>query len=130
MQYPGTGGSPVFFEAVAAMDERELKPGIYDGVSQAVYQSWSAVNHSRLKLFARTAAHARYAMEFPPAPTAALNIGDGCHAAVLEPARFEAEFVGAPKVDRRTKDGKLAWQEFEAANQGKLILPAEDYALC
>lgn len=112
------------------MSEEPIKPGIYDGVSQAVYQSWPAVNHSKLKEFRKTPAHALYALKHPKPPTKALDIGEAGHAAILEPARFEAEFAGGPKVNRTYKEGKQAWKAFEEANPGKIHMAADDYAMC
>lgn len=106
-------------------------PGIYDGVPRSIYESWPAINQSKLKLFAdpRTPAHAKHDLDFPPEPTEALNLGDAFHAAILEPARFEAEFAKAPKCDRRTTAGKIAWTTFQEANVGKQVLPAADWNL-
>src|SRR5688572_19307301 len=108
----------------------EIKPGLYERVPRAVYESWDAVNHSKLKLFDEPPAKARYLMAHPPEPTEALDLGDATHAAVLEPPRFEADFIAAPAIERRSKQGKTAWKAFMEANRSRIVLPADDYTMC
>ena len=55
----------------------------------------------------------------------AMSFGTLAHTLFLEPEQFEHEFIIAPKFDRRTKVGKeeaLAWEQ---ANQGKILVDAE-----
>lgn len=106
-----------------------MEAKLHPGLSRAAYEAIDAANVSMLKHFARTAAHAREAMLHPPEPSAAMELGSHIHVAVLEPARFDSEFVLAPKCDRRTKEGKATWAAFEAENHGKTLLAADDYEL-
>jgi hypothetical protein len=109
----------------------ERKDGLHRGVAFDEYASWPAINHSTLEHFKRTPAHARDAMvRCGDRESEALRKGWAVHVAVLEPDRFAAEFVAAPKLDRRTKDGKAAWAEFQAAAAGMLVLTEEEMALC
>lgn len=110
--------------------EAALKPGIYDGVSRAVYESWPAINFSTLKHFRKTAAHAKYRIAVPTEPTEAMEMGSAVHTAILEPERFAVEYVASPQCDRRTTEGKEAWRSFEEANRGKEILHHNDYGVC
>ena len=89
-----------------------------------------AASFSTLKKFDRTPAHARYAMQHPPEPSVAMEFGTAVHLAVLEPDRFDAECAVAPKVDRRTKEGKAEWSAFLAANEGATILDEDAFATC
>ena len=57
-----------------------------------------------------------------------MQIGTLLHAIVLEPDSFDEKFIGAPKIDRRTKDGKSAWEAFIAEANGKQIVDIEDVA--
>lgn len=107
-----------------------LKLGIHPKVDRSVYYSTPGANFSTLKNFAKTPAHARERMIHPPAPTAAMEFGTAVHLAVLEPERFDAECAVAPKVDRRTKDGRAEWAVFEAENAGKILLAQDDYTRC
>lgn len=61
--------------------------------------------------------------------TPAMVIGSALHARVLEPHLYEDEYAVAPEgIDRRTKEGKLRWADFEAEADGKTVLKAEDAA--
>ena len=55
-----------------------------------------------------------------------MKLGTATHCAILEPERFEIEYVEAPVVDRRTKDGKALWNELEQS--GRIVLSSEEYA--
>ena len=54
-----------------------------------------------------------------------MKLGTATNCAILEPERFEIEYVEAPVVDRRTKDGKALWSELEQS--GKIILSSDEY---
>lgn len=60
-------------------------------------------------------------------PTAAMVIGSALHTRVLEPHLFDDEYAVSPEgIDRRTKEGKLRWADFEQESAGKTLLKAED----
>lgn len=62
-------------------------------------------------------------------PTAAMVLGSALHARVLEPQVFADEYIVAPEgIDRRTKEGKLRWADFESEAEGRTVLKAEDAA--
>lgn len=103
------------------------KPGLYTGTDAEHYFTWPYVNASRLKLMDRSPMHARHQVLHPPEPTKAMNLGTALHLAVLEPHRFEDEFLVAPKVDRRFKEGKRVWAEFEERAEGRTILQEHEY---
>jgi hypothetical protein len=90
------------------------------------YHGIRALSASRLKAFLRSPAHLRH-MDENPYTGAALAFGDAFHTAVLEPQRFAEEYIVAPDVDRRTKDGKAAWQMFLDANPDKTIVSHDDW---
>lgn len=54
--------------------------------------------------------------------TPALDEGKAFHCRVLTPELYYSEFAEAPDVSKQSKDGKVYWKEFEAANTGKTIL--------
>lgn len=54
--------------------------------------------------------------------TPAIILGSAIHSAVLEPERFDRDFVVSEKFDRRTKAGKEVALAFETSNEGKTIL--------
>jgi hypothetical protein len=101
--------------------------GLHRDVSWEVYASWEAVSGSVLEMFEKSAAHARWEMLHPSEPTKALDLGSAIHCSIFEPGRFGSEYAVAPKVDKRYKEGKAAWAEFEAAHEGFTILRAEEF---
>ena len=107
-----------------------MKPGIYRELTRDEYERIDAVNQSRLKAFARSAAHGRHAMLNPKLPTDAMSVGTALHMAVLEPERFKAEYVVAPKCDRRTNAGKAEWASFQAANAARSLLNPDEMESC
>lgn len=50
------------------------------------------------------------------------SIGSGLHEMILEPEMFNTNYVVAPKIDRRTKEGKAKFEEFTVISKGKTIL--------
>ena len=103
-----------------------FKPGIYPGLSRDDYYDMRGVTQSRLKPFLRSAAHGRFEMLHPSAPSASMELGTALHKAVLEPARFAGDYVVAPKCDKRTKAGKEEWAAFEALNSTKSLMDADE----
>lgn len=116
--------------AIATPEPTITEPGIYMDLPGEVYARIDAVNYSRLKHFARTPAHAREHILHPPKPTDAMELGTAIHMAILEPARFAAEYVRAPKCDRRTTIGKAQWSEFEDAHKGRNYLSGDEWEQC
>lgn len=106
------------------------KVGTYPDVDMSDYGTWVAANYSTLKKFDRSAAHAREMLLNPPEQTPAMALGSAVHAAVLEPVRFAAEYVVAPKVDRRRKVDRKTWDDFLAANEDKEVLKADEHEQC
>lgn len=92
------------------------------------YHAHPAISKSGLDKIARSPAHYKSWLTELREETTALRIGTAVHCAVLEPKRFALDYVAAPKVDRRTKDGKAQWEAFETANAGKILLSGDEYA--
>lgn len=80
-----------------------------------------------------------------PEPTPAMVLGSAVHSAILEPDVFPTEYTTVPEnapnrptaAQRNAKNpstGTLLaidyWDEFEAANKGKVILSPGDYSFC
>jgi len=106
------------------------EPGMYHGISHNEYHSWSAISNTLLGELARSPAHLKHAIECPPRATPSMITGQAIHASILEPEQFLTEYIAAPIVDKRTKDGKAAWAEFEKLADGKTILSVDDHGLC
>lgn len=95
--------------------------------SNAAYHASEAMSKSRLWRMSVSPEWFRYCEENPPERTDALLFGSAFHKLVLEPEDFGREFVIAPQIDRRTKDGKTAWAAFVDASAGKDIVPHDMY---
>jgi hypothetical protein len=74
------------------------KPGVHN-VPFLDYVAWDALNWSTLKHFRKSAKHGRHALLFPADSTDDLRFGDAFHASVLEPERFEKQYVSMPKFE-------------------------------
>lgn len=60
-------------------------------------------------------------------PTPARVLGAAIHTAILEPDTLTERVVAGLDIGRRSNADKATWADFEAANAGKIILPAESY---
>jgi exodeoxyribonuclease VIII len=95
--------------------------------SNEQYHANEAISHSKLELFRRRpiSYYRRFIAKTlaRPEPTEAFRLGSAAHCAVLEPKTFWDRYALRPEgIDRRTKDGKIAFAEFEAANVGKTVI--------
>lgn len=99
--------------------------------SNETYHANSAISHSKLELFRRRpiSYYRRFIAKTVarPEPTEAFRIGSAAHCAVLEPDKFLTRYTLRPEgIDRRTKDGKVAFAAFELATTGKTIISAKE----
>lgn len=108
----------------------ELKTAhLVERMSNEEYHASPEFSSSQLKDMLRSAAHFyvnSISKEAKKEASSAMNFGTLVHTVFLEPEQFEHEFVIAPKFDKRTKAGKeeaLAWEQ---ANQGKMLVNADD----
>jgi hypothetical protein len=63
-----------------------------------------------------------------PVSSPAMAFGNLVHTLMLEPYTFEARYIVAPELDRRTKEGKQAYSDFEALSEGKEVITLQDYS--
>jgi hypothetical protein len=90
----------------------------------ADYLAAEGVSKSALDLINRSPAHYRQSILQPEAPTPAMIWGSMFHSFVLEPEVFEATYAVMPEgIDRRTKEGKQAWQDWQESHEG--LLPVD-----
>lgn len=97
--------------------------------NRSEYQSLAALNYSGAKELLKSPAHYQTWLNEPRKETPALRIGSAVHAAVLQPDHYAADFAVAPDVDRRTKEGKEKWAEFQTVHAGKTILTEDEREL-
>jgi exodeoxyribonuclease VIII len=96
-------------------------------MTNAEYHAMPGISKSGLDLINKSPAHYRWAQENPSEPTAAMRIGTLTHLATLEPDRFNSECIVMPTLDRRTKDGKLRWEEFQANHPDQELLTSDEH---
>lgn len=92
------------------------------------YDSIPAVRRSDLWEIRKSPAHYHYAVTHPKEATPALLFGIAAHKFILEPKDFHNCYTLAPDVNRRTKEGKAAWEAFQAELQasGKSFITEDD----
>ena len=94
------------------------------------YRQTEGISRSELfTILSKTPMHFLYEQTHPKEDTPALAFGRATHKAILEPETFSDEFAVAPKVDRRTKDGKETWNKFVEDNAGKEVITEEDFEI-
>jgi len=80
------------------------------------------LSYSQLKAFAKSPNHYLAYLEQVFEPTPQMTLGSAIHCRFLEPKAFPDRYIAAPKIDRRTKDGKAAYELFlsEKGNKEEL----------
>lgn len=98
--------------------------GKFDNISLKEYHKMAGWSKSRLDLIHKSPAHMVYAMQNPKDQTPAMSFGSALHCAVLTPSLYQEQYAIAPEFDKRTKEGKAAFAEFESTCQNKEIISA------
>ena len=102
-----------------------MKSGKYDDITLEQYHNMEGWSKSSLDKIDKSPAHYLESKQNPKEQTAAMAFGSALHCAVLTPELYESEYCIALKCDRRTKDGKAAWQQFVDESAGKVVIEAE-----
>ena len=95
-------------------------------MTEKEYNEAEGVRRSDLWRMEDSAEKFRYFLDHPVEQTTAMAFGSACHKMILEPNDFGSEYAVAPQVDKRTKEGKAAWEAFCAENDGKTVLSTAD----
>lgn len=108
-------------------DRTEQRPCIIHDLANEAYHSGPGISNSGLTDLARSPAH-YYALHLDPArppreAKAGQLEGTLAHCAILEPGEFARRYVVGPNARRGTK----VWDEFEAANPGKVAIKQEQF---
>lgn len=104
---------------------------IHRNLSEHEYAACLGIRASWVKTLARsTPAHLWQQMS-EPMDSDALRVGRALHDCVLTPDEFSSRWAAAPKVDRRTKAGKEAYEAFmeRCAVEGLGALTADEAAM-
>jgi len=84
------------------------------------------ISNSRLTAFKRSPLHLIHYLTKPKEATPAMAFGSAFHVSLLQPELFNSLYAVAPEVDRRTKDGKLEYDQFVYESEGKTVLSNSD----
>lgn len=102
-----------------------MKPGIHI-INNDDYHGGPGISKSGLDKINKCPAWFKYCLDNPTEQTPAMRLGAATHALVLEPETFEKDYAVAPEINRRTKAGKLDWEEFCLASSGKDVLSMQE----
>lgn len=99
-----------------------------ESMTNAEYRKKEGISSSDLKRMMKSMAHWKYYHDNPEdSDTEALQFGRAYHKLMLEPDDFDNEFIVSPKFDRRTKEGKVAYEDFQKKADGKEVINEETY---
>ncbi len=111
--------------------ELDLEPGLHENVPEEQYHRMLEVSQSQLKVLRyKTPAHLKHEILNPKAPTPALELGRAVHAAILEPDKFEGEYVREIEGDGRKKEVREARAAQARDFEGATLLKATAYDTC
>lgn len=98
-------------------------------MTETEYRNHPGINKSTLWQIRKSPAHYRAAVDHQGESgedRPALKLGRAIHAAVLQPEEYCTQYVVAPELNRRTKEGRELYAQFEAENAGKEIISQAD----
>lgn len=99
-----------------------------ESMTNSEYRKKEGISSSDLKRMMKSMAHWKYYHDNPEdSDTEALQFGRAYHKLMLEPDDFDNEFIVSPKFDRRTKEGKVAYEDFQKKADGKEVINEETY---
>ena len=84
------------------------------------------LSYSSIKEFAKSPRHYVHYVLAKREPSKAMNLGSLIHCLIMYPSKFNDQFIIAPNVDRRTKDGKSTWEEFISRSNGKIVVTQDE----
>lgn len=94
-------------------------------MTEKEYRQHPAISRSELWHIRESPQKFKYYKENPTEPTPSLLFGQVFHKILLEPGTFDEEFVVAPEVNRRTKEGKQILANFVSEHENQTIIPVE-----
>ena len=98
-----------------------MKQGIVIESNKEYHGYREAISKSGLANMSLCPQYFKWCEENPKEPTDDLIIGSAFHKIVLEPDDFENEFIVSPTFDRRTKEGKAAYNDFVEKVEDKAL---------
>ena len=110
-----------------ALLEKIFSAKIQEHMSETEYNAAEGIRRSDLWKISDSPEKYKYFKDNPQEQTPAMAFGSAIHKLILEPDTFFEDYAVAPEINRRTNDGKAAWEKFVADNAGKTIITADDY---
>lgn len=106
-----------------------LKAEFATGETEASYRAYKALNQSFLKDINEVSPYdAEYKQNNREEPTPAMKIGSLMHCLALTPEEV-GTFSLLPECDRRTKEGKLIYEEHLIRSEGKTVIKRDEWEL-
>lgn len=96
-------------------------------MTESEYRRQEGISRTELWRLRESPEKFKWYQEHPEPPTPALLFGSAVHKQLLEPDSFFDEFVFPPDIDRRTKDGREAYNRFLASVYGRSVITPADY---
>ena len=96
-------------------------------MNEREYNEAEGIRRSDLWKMEESPERFRYFLDHPPEQTPSMLFGSAAHTMFLETRKMWDEYAVAPQVDRRTKDGRAAYEKFCRENEGKQIISQDDY---
>lgn len=100
--------------------------GVYNDIPAVKYHAAPGISKSALDQSAKSPAHYQAWLKEKPEQTPAMRIGTLAHLATFQPDLYARSVAMAPIVDRRTKDGKAIWQQFQSENEGRELVTVDE----
>lgn len=104
-----------------------IENGFHAGIDNDDYHATPEISSSNIKTALKSMGKYKAKLDGESVfkATPAMELGTLVHALVLEPHTFSDQFAVSEKFDGRTKVGKAAKAAFLAANEGKIIVDAD-----
>lgn len=105
----------------------EEKIGLVRETNKEYHSNFTAISKSSLAKMSICPEYFKWCEENPQEPTDDLILGTAFHKLVLEPDEFDNEFAVVPLLDRRTKAGKIAFEEFMQEAGDRTVITQEQF---
>lgn len=89
------------------------------------YHSRPEISKSQLDVIHEGIEDFLYFKENPKEETYSMLLGNVVHNYILEPEYFKETYIIEPKIDKRTKEGKAAYEDFLLTSKGKTPISKE-----
>jgi hypothetical protein len=103
-----------------------METGKYDNISLNDYHKLPGWSKTALDHINRSPAHFMQWRDEPKEQTPAMLFGSAFHCAVLTPKLYGKYYITAPQIDKRSKEGKEKYAQFEKKAEGKTIITEEN----